>query len=130
MEFGQDGCDRSGWLTEVEKPLKQIHVVDTMPDFHYDTSLKSMYMDVVKPNEDQRCVTSSSNPKLLTVAMSTSVHISSRVSPILVPWDRIPFNVAKRVHTQLNLKPEPEILHGTSFCPVANTSLYKSVYSA
>ncbi|CAM6128484.1 unnamed protein product [Calypogeia fissa] len=65
MEFTQDGCGRSGWLKHEEEPLKQIHIVDTMPDFHYDTSLKSMYMDVVKPTEDQRLNRSSKTGLLL-----------------------------------------------------------------
>ncbi|KAL2633021.1 hypothetical protein R1flu_004500 [Riccia fluitans] len=45
--------------------LKKIHIVDTMPDFHYDAGLKSMYMDVVRPTDDHRLHRSSKTGLLL-----------------------------------------------------------------
>ncbi|KAG6548845.1 hypothetical protein Mapa_009607 [Marchantia paleacea] len=54
MEFIQGDDSRSKWLEGRDEPLKKIHIVDTLPDFHYDTTLQSMYMDVVRPADDHR----------------------------------------------------------------------------
>ncbi|KAL3694735.1 hypothetical protein R1sor_008386 [Riccia sorocarpa] len=65
MEFDRGG-DRSTWSQGgPAERLKKIHIVDTMPDFHYDAGLKSMYMDVVKPTEDHRLHRSSKTGLLL-----------------------------------------------------------------